>query len=74
MNLKELQKSLFLRAPLAQLAEHLTLNQQVAGSTPAGCTKKPENKPNSGFSILKNSHHLEKSVYSGLFYFNLSFR
>ena len=27
-------------APLAQLVEHLTLNQQVAGSSPAGCTIK----------------------------------
>ena len=30
----------FYTAPLAQLVEHLTLNQQVAGSSPAGCTKR----------------------------------
>ena len=29
---------LTLRAPLAQLVEHMTLNHQVAGSSPAGCT------------------------------------
>ena len=28
----------FYTAPLAQLVELLTLNQQVAGSNPAGCT------------------------------------
>jgi hypothetical protein len=30
------------------LVEHLTLNQQVAGSNPAGCTKSPENNKFSG--------------------------
>ena len=27
-------------APVAQLVEHLTLNQGVQGSSPCGCTKK----------------------------------
>ena len=34
----------FCAASLAQLVEHLTLNQQVTGSSPVGCTKNPENK------------------------------
>lgn len=34
--------SYFCSASIAQLVEHLTLNQQVAGSNPAGCTKKCE--------------------------------
>src|SRR5688572_10797100 len=29
------------RAPLAQLAEQLTLNQWVPGSSPGGCTENP---------------------------------
>ena len=29
----------FLHAPVAQLVEHLTLNQGVQGSNPCGCTK-----------------------------------
>lgn len=33
----------FYPATLAQLVEHLTLNQQVAGSNPAGCTNECEN-------------------------------
>jgi len=31
------------------LVEHMTLNHQVAGSSPAGCTIKCENKPFSHF-------------------------
>jgi hypothetical protein len=31
-------KSKIVKAPLAQLAEQLTLNQRVAGSIPARCT------------------------------------
>lgn len=30
--------SYFCTASLAQLVEHMTLNHQVAGSSPAGCT------------------------------------
>ena len=30
-------------APVAQLVEHLTLNQGVQGSSPCGCTKKKVN-------------------------------
>ncbi len=37
-------KYLILHAPLAQLVEHMTLNHQVAGSSPAGCTRKCENE------------------------------
>lgn len=29
-------------APVAQLVEHLTLNQGVQGSNPCGCTKQKE--------------------------------
>ena len=32
-------------APVAQLVEHLTLNQGVQGSSPCGCTKKEANPP-----------------------------
>ena len=34
----------FCPASLAQLAEHLTLNQQVGGSNPPGCTNKKPGK------------------------------
>ena len=30
-------------APVAQLVEHLTLNQGVQGSNPCGCTKRKRN-------------------------------
>ena len=32
-------------APVAQLVEHLTLNQGVQGSNPCGCTKRKRNLP-----------------------------
>jgi hypothetical protein len=38
-------------APLAQLAEQLTLNQWVPGSSPGGCT---QNKGSSGYRPLEN--------------------
>lgn len=36
--LKGMLKYLILHAPLAQLVEHMTLNHQVGGSSPPGCT------------------------------------
>ena len=36
---EKLRYSYFSRAPLAQLAEQLTLNQRVQGSSPWWCTK-----------------------------------
>ena len=35
----------WVRAPLAQLAEQLTLNQWVPGSSPGGCTTSPTHRP-----------------------------
>ena len=35
---KELNKAIKSDAPVAQLVEHLTLNQGVQGSSPCGCT------------------------------------
>ena len=32
-------------APVAQLVEHLTLNQGVQGSSPCGCTNEEESDP-----------------------------
>ena len=32
-------------APVAQLVEHLTLNQGVQGSSPCGCTKEASDPP-----------------------------
>jgi hypothetical protein len=53
--LKARWKYLILYAPLAQLVEHMTLNHQVAGSSPAGCTRKCENKLFSHFFIFMKS-------------------
>ena len=41
-------------APVAQLVEHLTLNQGVQGSSPCGCTKgnKAMNKQSSSLLLL----------------------
>ncbi len=44
----------FCPAPLAQLVEHMTLNHQVAGSSPAGCTLKRESRV-SGIFFLMNT-------------------
>ncbi len=33
------RKTIVIVAPVAQLVEHLTLNQGVQGSNPCGCTK-----------------------------------
>ena len=41
-------------APVAQLVEHLTLNQGVQGSSPCGCTNKEASGPP---FFLKNSMH-----------------
>ena len=39
-------------APVAQLVEHLTLNQGVQGSSPCGCTRKETNESLSLFLCL----------------------
>jgi hypothetical protein len=46
-------------APLAQLAEQLTLNQWVPGSSPGGRTKKKTDKPLHcrGFSLSSTFSH-----------------
>ena len=36
---REVPKVFVVNGPVAQLAEHLTLNQDVVGSTPTGSTK-----------------------------------
>ena len=55
----EMTRKMHQDAPVAQLVEHLTLNQGVQGSNPCGCTKKEDEKrPQLGRKFLR-----------GLFYF-----
>ena len=57
------------RAPLAQLAEQLTLNQRVPGSSPGGCTVQARDYANLGpFSfvgVLQNHDQLMTVAPSG---------
>lgn len=68
----------FYPATLAQLVEHLTLNQQVAGSNPAGCTKRLDFTLNRAFFILKNFGFSEKrpifNQFLPIYYFQNYFR
>ena len=53
-------------APVAQLVEHLTLNQGVQGSNPCGCTEK--RKSNLPFFYENTLFHKEKGIHIVFFY------
>ena len=55
-------------APVAQLVEHLTLNQGVQGSNPCGCTKSPMDGRFYRTIILFLSLNLLHIYYTLLFY------
>ena len=55
--IKESAFNALVNAPVAQLVEHLTLNQGVQGSNPCGCTKR-QVKPVSFLFVARHIHTL----------------